>query len=585
MQQQKNNREGIMTPVKKNWYKMALYILSGYVLTQAVVSGTSRIAAATDSLFAGASLELWILVPPFLILTMIGTIAAFVKSYMQNSFSVNVQTEIKNIATSKLVRLQYSYFDKEGSATIMNKLISDVYHLEELFSEVLPQLILSIVTIGTIGVYIFVADPRLFMVTVVCYPLLLWLANVMSIKMGKLTGNRLGLYDKLENTALDNFNGMVVGRSFNLNDILRKRIDDVVDAILKNEYTRTLVSSVSQVVSNLIRWIPPIVCYVFALYEVLRGSLSVGDLLAFSMLLDRIVHPFGEIPGLINTLREDIVSFKRLNAIVKEPEEPSGTGKFEPTAEVVELAHVQFAYDSERKIFTDLNLKIEQGKSTALVGTSGGGKSTVFRILCGFYAPSEGSYKLYGHDVKEWDLKELRKQFSLVSQNVFLFPDTIAANVGYGREGASRQDIIDACKYANIHDFIEGLPDGYDTYVGERGVKLSGGQRQRISIARAFLKQAPILLLDEPTSAVDIQTEKQIQEALHKISQGKTVITIAHRLSTITDADEILVFDKGVIAESGTHEELMAAQGVYHSLYTQDSKLQKLDEQWMGGEQ
>jgi ABC-type multidrug transport system fused ATPase/permease subunit len=196
----------------------------------------------------------------------------------------------------------------------------------------------------------------------------------------------------------------------------------------------------------------------------------------------------------------------------------------------------------------------------------------VFKILCGFYKPQAGAYRLYGHDYQEWDIRSAREQFAYVSQNVFLFPETIAANVGYGREGATFDEIVEACKNANIHEFIESLEDGYNTYVGERGVRLSGGQRQRLSIARAFLKEAPILLLDEPTSAVDVETESLIKEALDRISFGKTVITIAHRLSTIEDADDILVFDKGKVVEKGSHEELLHAQGVYHQLYMKETK-------------
>jgi len=212
-----------------------------------------------------------------------------------------------------------------------------------------------------------------------------------------------------------------------------------------------------------------------------------------------------------------------------------------------------------------------------LVGSSGGGKSTVFKIFCGFYKPQSGEYNLYGHNYDDWDCRAARKQFALVSQNVFLFPNSIAENVAYGRDDATLEDVIQACKNANIHNFIEKLPQGYDTYVGERGVKLSGGERQRISIARAFLKDAPILLLDEPTSAVDVATEELIQQALSTISADKTVITIAHRLSTIQNADNILVFSKGKIAESGTHEELMKANGVYSGLYRKESATSKAE--------
>ena len=307
-------------------------------------------------------------------------------------------------------------------------------------------------------------------------------------------------------------------------------------------------------------------------------------MLSFALLLDRIVHPFRELPSYFNALREQFISFNRINQIVLQPEEPSGTGSFSAEAgddgangelvkNAIELEHIHFSYDKERVIFEDMNLIIPKGQNVALVGSSGGGKSTVFRIICGFYVPESGTYRLFGHTYEEWNVRELRKQFALVSQNVFLFPGTIMDNLAYGREGATKEEMIDACKKANIHDFITGLPDGYDTKVGERGVKLSGGQRQRISIARAFLKRAPILLLDEPTSAVDVETEGLIKDAIHNIAQGKTVITIAHRLSTIENADQIFVFDQGKVVEHGTHEYLLHAGGVYENLYAEENKV------------
>lgn len=567
-------KEKLIDPVKKYWYLFGAYIVMSYILTQVVVDGSSRIAKITDRLFAGETVVLGSMLMPFIWLTLIGTIAAFFKSYLQNTYSVNVQAGIKNMTVKKLVRLQYSYFDTAGTGSIMNKLVSDVYQMESLFSEIIPEFVMAVVAIVTVGAYIFIMDYRLLFVTAICYPMLLWLANVISKKAGKLTGSRRELYDNLENTALDAYNGMIVGRTYNLKEIMNQRINGVVEAILVNEYVRTRVTTISLLIGNIIRWIPLVICYLFALYEVFTGKLTVGALLAFVILLVRIVQPFGEIPGYINSIREQWVSFQRLNQIIAQPDEISGEGVFEETEgePVIELEDIGFSYNGEHKVFENLNLKIKKGKSIALVGSSGGGKSTIFKILCGFYMPQTGQYKLLGHDYKEWDVKELRSQFALVSQNAYLFPGTIAENVSYGKEGGSYEEIVEACKKANIHDFIMGLSNGYDTCVGERGAKLSGGQRQRISIARAFLKNAPILLLDEPTSAVDVDTERLIKEAIERISQSKTVITIAHRLSTIENADEIFVFDKGRIAEQGNHLELMKAGGVYYGLYEKEGE-------------
>lgn len=566
-------KETLFHPIKKYWYLFAGYVVMSYLLTQVVVTGSNQIAKITDNLFAGTSIELKSVMGLFIVLTFIGTIAAFIKSYMKSTFSINVQTGIKNMLVSKLVRMQYSYFDKAGTGSIMNKLVADVSQVEVLFADVIPELTMSIITIATVGVFIFIMDYRLFFVTVICYPLLLWLANVSSKKMGQFAGNRRELYDAMENTAFDHYNGMLAGRTYNLSEVSNQRIDSVVDAILANEYIRTKIISKAQIIGNIIRWIPRVVCYLFALYEVFSGNMTVGTLLAFAILLDRIVHPFGEIPSAINSLREHWVSFVRLDEILLQPDEPSGHNEFQSTPDhpVIELEHVTFGYN-DNKIFKDLSLKVEKGKNTAFVGSSGGGKSTVFRILCGFYTPDTGSYKLYGHETKDWDIKKLRNQLALVSQNVYLFPGTIAENVAYGKEGTTLIEVKEACRSANIHDFIMNLPEGYDTYVGERGAKLSGGQRQRISIARAFLKNAPILLLDEPTSAVDVETESLIKKAIERISESKTVITIAHRLSTIENADMIYVFDQGRVAEHGSHSELMEAHGVYYRLYMKEGE-------------
>lgn len=560
--------------VMHNIYKFVIYMIASFVLTQVLVLGSSKIAVAVDNLFSGEEINLGKLMVPFLVLVLIGTVVSYVKSFAGSMFSVSVQTELKNLTTRRLVKLQFRYFDEKGAGSIMNRLVSDVFQIELLFSDTIPQLMVGLVTIITVAIYIFKLDLKLLFVTLVCYPVLLWLANVISKKVRQLAGNRRELYDELEETALDIFSGMIVGRSFNLYAMMKARIEKVVNAILKNEYVRTNAISLSQILGNIIRWIPRVICYLFALHEVYQGKISVGEMLAFAILLDRIVRPFGEIPSFINAMREQWVSFERLNEIMQQPEEHSGEGKFEADKEqpVIEFEHVKFGYDNDNIILNDINVAIKQGENIAFVGNSGGGKSTVFRILCGFYRHQEGTYRLYGHKYEEWDCREARKQFSLVSQNVFLFPDTIAANVALGKKDATQEEIRQACIDANINDFIEKLPDGYHTYVGERGVKLSGGQRQRISIARAFLNDAPILLLDEPTSAIDVGTEEMIQEALANVAKGKTVITIAHRLSTIRNSNRIFVFFNGKIAETGTHEELLQADGVYAELYVKESQ-------------
>lgn len=574
-----SNGLGMWAALKKHWHMCAIYIVFSYVLTQIIIEGSQRIAAAADALFAGEGIDLKEFLMPFIVLMLLGTISAFVKSLSKNAFSINMQTDIRNMLIEKLVKLPYSFLDKEGSGTLMNKVISDMYQIEALFVEMLPEGIVGIVTIIAVSISIFFIDVRLFAVTIILYPFLLWLAGALTKKLTKVGTKRRNLYDELENVALDAYQGIAVGKSFNLYEVQKKRIFSVIDEILSNEHIRTKISAVAFTFGNIIKWIPTIVCYIFSLYEVWKNNMTVGEFMAYIMLLDRMTLPLGSIPNYIATARESMVSVRRLQMILNEPDELSGRLIWETVnkncgnSPVIELKNVHFAYeDNEKEVLSDFSLSVNAGENIAFVGSSGSGKSTLIKILCGFYRIKSGEYRIFGHNYDEWNVESLRKHIALVSQNVFLFPGTIAENVSYGRKGASMGEIVQACQNANIHDFIMQLPEGYDTLAGERGARLSGGQKQRISIARAFLKNAPILLLDEPTSAVDVENEHIIQEAISRISEGRTVITVAHRLSTIINADKIYVMDKGNIAESGTHEELIGKNGAYSALYARETK-------------
>ncbi len=633
--ERKSEKMGMLTALKKHWHICAVYIVSSYILTWAVIDGSKRIATVTDELFTGKNIILKEMLLPFLALMLLGTAAAFFKSLSKNTFSINMQTDIRNMLMGKLVKLPYSYFDREGTGTLTNKLISDIYQIESLFAEILPEGIVGIITIIAVCAGIYFIDIRLLAVTVLSYPVLIWLANVLTKRLTSVGTKRRDLYDELENVALDAYQGIAVGKSFNLYEVQKKRIYRVIDAILTNEYIRTKIIAAAGVFGNVISWIPTIICYLFSLYEVWKGNMTLGEFMAYIMLFDRLNRPLSSIPHYIASLRESMVSVKRLQIILNEPEEPSGwymgqdeavageeaarkdkavawqdkvvageetAGQDEAVAgeetagqtrtpkaandsayPVMELKNIHFSYESsEREVLSDFNFSINAGENVAFVGSSGSGKSTLIRIMCGFYRPKSGKYIIYGHDYDEWNVEALRRRIALVSQNVFLFPVTIAENVAYGRLGATMDEIVEACKNANIHDFIMQLADGYNTLAGERGARFSGGQKQRLSIARAFLKDAPIILLDEPTSAVDVENEHIIQEAVRRISKGRTVITVAHRLSTIVNADKIYVIDDGKIAESGTHQELVALKGTYSSLYEKEIR-QDMEEKQMGG--
>ena len=308
----------------------------------------------------------------------------------------------------------------------------------------------------------------------------------------------------------------------------------------------------------------------------IQGKLNAADFTAFLLYINMFINPIHRFVTLFEQLQEGMSGFSRFYEIVTTPDEvDEGTVVIEDIKGDVAFENVTFSYssdDGDKAVISNLSLTLKAGNTVALVGPSGGGKSTVCNLIPRFYNVGSGRITVDGIDTKDITLESLRRNIGMVSQNVFLFDGTVRENIAYGRPDATDEEIIDAARKANIHEFVMTLENGYDTEVGERGVKLSGGQRQRISIARVFLKNPKLLILDEATSALDNVTEMQIQDSLEKLSHGRTVIVVAHRLSTVKNADEIVVIDQTGIVERGSHEELLAKDGEYKKLYSYQFK-------------
>jgi ABC-type multidrug transport system fused ATPase/permease subunit len=303
---------------------------------------------------------------------------------------------------------------------------------------------------------------------------------------------------------------------------------------------------------------------------ILAHSMTVGELTVYLAYLTKFFKPVKDLATTTNAVAQAAVGTERIRSILDTdtmiPEDPGGLEP-ETLKGEIEFKDIAFGYDPELPILTDVNLKIEAGQFVGVVGPTGAGKSTIVSLIPRFYDVQSGAVIVDGHDVREYKIKHLRDQIGYVLQDTILFRGTIAENIGFGRPGATREEIVEAAKLANADEFISRMPLGYDTLVGARGSTLSGGQRQRIGIARVMVRNSPILLLDEPTAALDSESEKLVIDALEKLMKGRTVIAIAHRLSTIRDADKIVVIDGGVVAEDGTHEELMARNGIYAELH------------------
>lgn len=555
-------------------FLLALYVLAAIIINSLVIAGNDYLAKATDSLLSGGSVELGRFLLPFLFITVMGAVMSYINSICGNNYSAAVQRDIKGRLGEHLLMLPYSYFDEKGTGSIMTKLVSDISEVGRFFSEIMPNLIVDFITVVTSAIYLFRMDAMLVVVMFVTVPALLVVADRLSRRLTAVAKKRRNSIDARTQAAYDAISGMEVVRSYNLYKAMQKKINYYIDDVAEQGCKSTKITSMGFVVKHVVNTVPVVICYLFALHEIMQGRITTGDMLAFSVLFSRIVGPLSNIVFCVNDIREINVSLARVREIYDEQPETSGTGEFDAKAYnglVIEWDNLKFSYDGEREVLKGIDLKISKGETVAFAGGSGEGKSTIFKILCGFYQKSGGSFRLFGHEYDEWNVIRARQCFSYVSQNVFLFPETIWKNVAYGKENATREEVIEACKNANIHEFIMALPKGYDTLVGERGARLSGGERQRISIARAFLKDAPILLLDEPTAAVDSATEELLSKAVDNISKGRTVLIIAHRLSTIMDADRIYVIKDGRIEEAGTHEELLNLNGTYAVMHGKEA--------------
>lgn len=568
--------------MKYGGYFIAELILA-YILARAVVQGNTIIGDAIDDMLMGEIVNPGAFMGVLLSLTVVGFAAAFFKSIFASWFSLKVQAAYKNMVARKLYRLEYRYFDKNGSASVINKVNSDIAETDTLLSQNVPEICTNLVAMITYAVYIGQINLGLLFLMLVCYPFIFWFTNKVVKKIQSLRKVFRQKSDIITEISQDCVSGILVLRAFGAEDYFQNKLNAAADDVVTNEAKRVRITNNVLIIRRLLQWMPNIICAVYAYVMVLQGNISLGELVIFLMILQRFVDAFVGVPFNLVDARECMVCVGRVEEILMQPDEPGGeategvtrkarVGKESESEVAIAFRDVCFSYVDDKEVLRNLSFQIKKNTSVAFVGDSGGGKSTIFHLLCGFYQPSQGVYELLGRDFREWNVEAAREHMALVSQNVFLFPTTIRENVRYGNFNATDEEIVEACKNARIHDFIMGLPEGYDSIVGERGILLSGGERQRISIARAFLKNAPILLLDEPTSAIDVETEELIQEALERLSDNRTCITIAHRLSTIQKSDEIMVLKDGTIAERGTHKELLEKDGIYSAMYGKEEK-------------
>lgn len=552
---------------KYGWLLLIEALLTA-IVSFTVVQGNEIVSRVIDEMLSGKTVVFQSFIVQFCIFTVTGFVATFIQRMVASRYALLICTKYKNLVAEKLYRLEYRYFDSNHSATLLNKVVGDLAEISSFLESLLPEIISHLIALIIYATYIAQMNWRLFLVIVVCYPVIFKIASVLTKKIRGLTMVYREKTDTMTEITQDAVSGILVLRSFGIESLFGKKMHRAAQELVENEERRTQISNTAIIVRMMIQQLPNIISAVYAVFLVSQGTLSLGELVAFVLILDRFVGNFVGLPFMMVDAASCMVCVQRMEEVLGAQEEQNGKETMPlDTETAISFDGVDFGYIEENKVLQKLSFTVKKGENVAFVGESGGGKSTIFHMLCGFYEKTAGSYCLFGREIEDWNREALRKQLALVSQNVFLFPTTIEENIAYGNPTATHEEIVEACKKAEIHDFIMTLSDGYQTLVGERGAMLSGGQKQRISIARAILKNAPILLLDEPTSAIDVETEQLIQRAINAVSEGRTCITIAHRLSTVIDADRIMVLKQGNIVESGTHKELLQLGGVYATMY------------------
>ena len=505
------------------------------------------------------------------VMYIVQSLCKYYVTYQGHMMGANMERDMRRELFDHYQELSFSYYSRNNSGQMMSKLVSDLFDISEFAHHGPENLFISLVKIVGAFIFLFFINKKLALPLIILVIVMFVFSFRQNAKMQEtFMENRRKIGD-VNASLQDTLSGLRVVQSFANEDIEREKFKKSNEAFLvsKRDNYHCMGSFMS---ANLFfQGMMYLVTLVYGGYLIAQGEMQTGDLAMYALYIGIFISPIQILVELVEMMQKGLSGFRRFLDVMETESEIKDADDAVELKDVkghVCYDHVSFHYsDDETPVLSDISIDIPAGRSIALVGPSGSGKTTICSLLPRFYDVTGGSITVDGKDIRGLTLKSLRSQIGMVQQDVYLFDGTIKDNIAYGKPGATDDEIIKAAKCASIHDFIMELPDGYDTYVGERGTRLSGGQKQRISIARVFLKNPPILILDEATSALDNESERWIQKSLEELSKNRTTITIAHRLSTIRDADEIIVITEDGIAERGTHAELLAQNGVYAAYY------------------
>lgn len=496
-------------------------------------------------------------------------LAQFLQGYMMQYVAQSILMKIRTACLDRLLNLPLSFYEKQRTGQLMSRVTSDVLVLQNLLSSSTSLIGDFIAFIGFCG-YIFYLHWKLAVISIVIIPFIGALINKFSRKMKKI-GRQMQTRIGDISTVLQEFiTGVKVVKSFTLENMVRERFEKANGANFRETMRGGRINAATTPVIEFINTCGLAIIFWYGGYEVIQGNLDAGQLISFLTALVGLFVPIKNLSKMSNVISQSVGAGERVFEILDAPleihEKPDATDVDECIG-AVEFDNVSFEYTPDEKVLNKVSIKVKPGEIIALVGPSGGGKTTFVNLIPRFFDVTEGAIKIDGRDIRDLTIESLRKFIGMVPQDTLLFSGTIEENIGFGRLDATSEEIVEAAKLANAHDFILQQPKGYQTILGERGVNLSGGQGQRIALARAFLKDPSILILDEATSALDSETENQIRDSLSCLMRNRTTFMIAHRLSTVVNAHKILVIQKGQIVEIGSHRDLLKQRGLYSQLY------------------
>ena len=501
----------------------------------------------------------------------------FVRSYAAHIAGWGVVSDARRLVYEHIQRLSLRFYEDKQTGQLMSRIINDTDLFERMIAHALPDVIVNGITLVGVTAILLSMNVRLTLLTLIPIPLIVLALIGYSKMVRPAFKNRQQSIGELNAVLNDSLSGIREVKAFAREEDELDKVDDKIQLVLHKNLRALKLMAIFNPIFDFAAGIGQLLVIYFGARMAITGTISIADLVAFFLYLDSFYTPVRNLGNSMEAVQESLAGFERIADILTVSPEiasPANPHVFtEPIKGNIRFDNVRFYYNQGEDVLMDVNLDVPAGSTLALVGPTGVGKTTLVSLIPRFYDVIEGKVSVDGVDVREIEMDLLHQSVSMVLQDVFLFHGTVRENISFGKPDATEEDIIRAARIANAEEFIQHMPNGYDTLIGERGVKLSGGQKQRLSIARAVLKDSPILILDEATSSVDTETELLIQQALERLIKGRTTIIIAHRLSTVRNADRIVALEGTGIVESGTHDELLTKNGLYHKLYTAQRQL------------